>query len=325
MPGKKILLILVACIIAVGGIYLSSKHPATQTYTAKIKASPQVLVSDAIKADADKDTDGDGLKDWEEILWKMNPLSGDTDKDGVSDVKEVELQKISKNSEVIYKNTQKTATKITENLTQTDTFARDFFTTYAEYKKSGVPIIGNTEQQQQIVNSILNKSAIEDKIKQFTLANIKINDNDSEESIKQYGNTLGTILINNSPKKEELENEFVIFSKAIQNQNAKELEKLDIIIKSYKNIITEFSTVAVPKSAAQTHLNLLNTLNAVLASDQGMRIYFDDPIGGLSGYVYYKKRVGDLHKALADTVSYFNEKNVVFGEEEGGFVLVHSI
>ena len=36
-----------------------------------------------------KDTDQDGLKDWEEALWKTNPKNPDTDGDGTSDGEEV--------------------------------------------------------------------------------------------------------------------------------------------------------------------------------------------------------------------------------------------
>ena len=39
----------------------------------------------------DKDTDGDGLKDWEELLWKTDPNKMDTDGDGTPDGEEINL------------------------------------------------------------------------------------------------------------------------------------------------------------------------------------------------------------------------------------------
>ena len=41
----------------------------------------------------EKDSDNDGLKDWEEVLWKTDPNNPDSDKDGVSDGEEIKINR----------------------------------------------------------------------------------------------------------------------------------------------------------------------------------------------------------------------------------------
>ena len=48
----------------------------------------------------DVDTDGDGLKDWEELLWKTDSNKIDTDGDGTNDNEEISLNKKSVESKV---------------------------------------------------------------------------------------------------------------------------------------------------------------------------------------------------------------------------------
>src|SRR2546423_718695 len=90
MPSKKVIYTFVACLIALGGIGFSINY----------KPSPKKIISNSnnlIAANTvgieqnllDKDSDNDGLKDWEETLWKTDPHNPDTDGDGTPDGQEV--------------------------------------------------------------------------------------------------------------------------------------------------------------------------------------------------------------------------------------------
>ena len=62
------------------------KSPSTRSVTAQQtveKTDPALL------AEVSRDTDSDGLKDWEEVLWKTAPQNADSDGDGMPDGAEV--------------------------------------------------------------------------------------------------------------------------------------------------------------------------------------------------------------------------------------------
>lgn len=66
--------------------------------TAELANSPSTPLSTVVKKDdplsiAQKDTDGDGLKDWEEIIIRTDPHNPDTDGDGIPDGQEIEQQR----------------------------------------------------------------------------------------------------------------------------------------------------------------------------------------------------------------------------------------
>ena len=84
--SKRILSSVLLAIILVGGAWVLSRGE-----TLKIDN-----IGEAKKANyaiGDIDTDNDGLKDWEERLWKTSINNPDTDGDGTNDGAEVVLER----------------------------------------------------------------------------------------------------------------------------------------------------------------------------------------------------------------------------------------
>ncbi|MEK7081086.1 MAG: thrombospondin type 3 repeat-containing protein, partial [Patescibacteria group bacterium] len=79
-----------------------------------------------------KDTDGDGIPDWEESLWGTDPTKKETTP-GISDSVAIEKLKIQQEiSGQINGTNQKP-----ENITQTDQFSRDLFATVVMLNQNG--------------------------------------------------------------------------------------------------------------------------------------------------------------------------------------------
>ena len=78
-----------------------------------------------------KDTDLDGVLDWEEGLWGTDPAKKDTNGDGITDNVEI------KNLKVAQGKTTETTEDIA-NLTQTDKFSRELFSTVVALNQAGI-------------------------------------------------------------------------------------------------------------------------------------------------------------------------------------------
>ena len=84
-PSKKLVLIFVGSVfIVIGFAYATFNLTRKETYVATTLEA--TTTNSALLA---KDGDSDGLKDWEEQLWKTDPYNPDTDGDGLNDGEEV--------------------------------------------------------------------------------------------------------------------------------------------------------------------------------------------------------------------------------------------
>ncbi|KKT19005.1 MAG: Thrombospondin type 3 repeat superfamily protein [Parcubacteria group bacterium GW2011_GWB1_43_8] len=93
LPNKKILFLLFfILLIFVGWFYFSDYKNKQAEYVAYKEKSPLVVAMDQT-SQLDKDSDGDGLKDWEELLWKTDSNKADTDGDGTNDNEEITLNR----------------------------------------------------------------------------------------------------------------------------------------------------------------------------------------------------------------------------------------
>lgn len=90
MPSKKIL-IAIGILVVVGIIYFAGPHLISfiQTIRGKIALSgkpPEPLIATTAAPDTfSRDTDGDGIPDWQENLFGLNPNKADSNGDGTPD------------------------------------------------------------------------------------------------------------------------------------------------------------------------------------------------------------------------------------------------
>jgi hypothetical protein len=327
LPSKKIFLIFIACAITTTGLYLISKtknRTIVKEESNTIESTPEIIVNENIKNTSTIDTDGDGLFDWEEVLWGTDPLKKDTNGNGIDDFKEVETKKLQNQEKVVKVIEQKNTTAQPENLTVTDTLAREFFAQYINHKQTGIPM--TPEYTQKIVDNFLQKATKKQNLAKFSSRNLKnIIENDTKEDVYNYGNNFWNIMLENTPKNIVMRNEYEILLTAIASSKEDELKKLDPIVFGYENTIKALLDMPVPRSAVEKHLDIINNANSILATIEDMRVYFTDPVRGLNAIVYYKDMVPGLKQSLEKLAAYLKEKNVEYLENEGGYSLIRSI
>lgn len=241
------------------------------------------------------DTDGDGIADWEEALWG-------TDKN-----KKVTFNNMSDST---YIENKKKELKIEQNatvdatkLTETEKFAREFFSSYSAMKSSG-QIDDNTINNfssslgQKIVNPNL--------IDRYKETDIKISMSDDSTSKFKYYNDIKT-LFKKYQEEAGLGNELSIISNGLASQSANgginnpnQYDELISIANGYQDFSKKIMEINVPQSLTSYHLQIANNSNNTGISVLNMAKIITDPIVGLSGLAQYQKYSEDLIKAVED-------------------------
>jgi hypothetical protein len=333
LPSKKFSLILLSIIIALGiiGLFIffqKTKNNNSLTITnEKTEAKMQEFIV--------LDSDNDGLKDWEEALWKTDPKKIDSDNDGTTDGDEVKLNRnpLVKNTakegqvpsdqadmEIIAAN--KKADEEFAKLSETDKLSRTFFSQYLASKSAGGADLSETNKQ-IILDTAIDMTETT-SIKKYYSSDIKITNDFSTTSIKNYGNNLGQAFFTGTAV-EKVYNEMETLMKASDTNDEKVLADLDPIIESYNNTIAKMLLISVPQEIVYTHLNLLNDLLSLKTSLEEMKKLFSDPVLAIGGIDRYQTAVINLKKDLPAIKNYFINKKISFTNNEYGYILLNII
>ena len=233
-----------------------------------------------------KDSDNDGVFDWEEALWgtdKNNPMTFD----GITDKAYIAGKKRELNVD---------QNKDEEGLTETEKFSREFFASYVAMKEAGTldaSAINNFSSAlgQKIVNP--------DLIDQYSLKDLKTNTDNTLASKTKYYQSVKKLF--DKYKTQGIGDELNIVDNQITSSaNTKNQDKLTPIAKAYQDFASDVLNVTVPSDLQNEHLKIINSANNTGISILGMTKVINDPIVGLSGLSQYQKYSDDLITAVGD-------------------------
>lgn len=229
-----------------------------------------------------KDSNGDGVKDWEESFIQNNITLSSTTDEG----------------------------PYTTPNTLTGKFSEAFLKDYLEGK-----IKGNTiTDKNALVGSAI--AAVEKNTQStiHTTAELTVVPT-TKESLRTYGNTLATIIQKRSIKNE---NEMVILKRALATENQQELKKLIPIQEVYTQILDDSRTISVPSELARSHVALLNACEALILDIRTMQVAFTDPLYALARYSHYKEDALSLFNALQGIHTTLDTEGVMYSKDEAG-------
>lgn len=273
----------------------------------------------------DKDSDNDGLKDWEETLWKTDPNNPDTDGDGTLDGDEINQGRnpLKPGPDDLYSKNysfaaDKTNSNSAEQLSVTAKLSRDFLSQYLAAKAlNGGKLDESTKEN--LINSFSSNIDLSISSRIHNLSDFKISSDNSKEAIRNYGNQLGAIIKKYSEPAPEME--LIVFKRAIESNDQAELKKLDKNINAYDNMTKEFVNLTIPSSAQEIHLNLVNSFAYIKEIISNLQNFFQDPVGSLAALKQYQ----DASKTMSDTLTsidnYFRDNGVFFGKDDPGYII----
>ena len=290
LPSKKFLIILGICLVLIGATILLFKPSKKENFTGLNTTSSTALALEnpTLAELVQKDTDSDGIADWEESLWGTDKNKKATF-DNVPDLQYIENKKKDLKVEQIQNN---------KNLSETDKCARQFFTAYTAMKASG-QVTGDAINE---FSSALGQKIVDPTIVDKFYANsVKTSVDNTVETRKKYYAEVKKIY--EQYQKNGIGNELNIVSTGLANYSGSgnaSYDELNVIADAYQSFANKIIGLAVPESLADYHLRIANSAYNTGVAVRNMTKIINDSIIGLSGLSQYQKYSDELIKAVAD-------------------------
>ena len=251
-------------------------------------AYDNLTVSDLVN----KDTDGDGILDWEEGLYGLDSTKKETtpgipDSSVINKLKKDQLGSVDAT-------TTNGGKGDTENLTQTEKFSRELFATVAAASQNGT-------MDQATVDTL--SAGLAEKIKNpavrkvFLISDIKEISDDRPQAFSDYNNDLDNIYTKYSMNNNVLD----ILQKFVadgENVDVNALLELDPIIQQLDKIVDALAKMSVPQSISELHLNLLNAFERIVENIKDMRLFSTDAILSIGAINKYEENADALVSAM---------------------------
>jgi len=299
LPSKKFIKtmsIILALVIIIFIIFFMSSNG--QLFTTKssntIKVEPQSF-SNLIQ----DDTDSDNVANWEEALWGTDKNKKMTFGD-MPDATYIENKK---------KELKIEGSINEKGLTETDKFARDFFSSYGALKSSGEV---DTTTINNFSNALGQKIVDPNLIDSYSEKDILINNDDSNASKLKYYESIQKLFKNYQPI--GIGDELSIISEQLSSRSTDNTTdsvqdtKLSAIANAYKDFAKKVAETSVPKSLVQYHLQIANSSNNTGISVTNLGKISSDPIVGLSGLSQYQKYSDALVKSVGDLETFLSKQ-----------------
>lgn len=278
LPRLKIILIILTVLIAGGLFFWRGK-------SIKIIGKNSYL-SSSLLINRDKDSDNDGLKDWEEAIYGTDKNNPDTDGDGANDKEEI----VSGRDPLKKGPDDKLGPAVVSNSNSkidlsnlTDVFSKSIFDaiadgrtpTLADIEAGVTPTFdfkNNSFLQASLTNLLKSLAPPQEKI-------ITIKSN--RQTMGKYANEAIKVL----ESSDELESDKIIIA-AFQNQD---FQGLDKAIESYKTIYDEFKKLETPTDLQQFQGDSLAMLYQTRELLILIRRIKEDPLKALMAWQLYVK------------------------------------
>ena len=248
-----------------------------------------------------KDGDGDGIIDWQESLYGLDPTKKET-APGVPDITAIEKLKAVSGGD---SKTVGTGKEKEENLTQTDKFSRELFSTMVALNQNGAIDQETIDKlsaslAEQIQNPVIRKV--------FLISDIKVVKDNSDQAIINYLKTFDDIhkkYPDLSYSTLDVLQEFMVNENDV---NVKALTKLGPIIEQNNKIISALTKMDVPQSMSTAHLDIINSLERLGENAVDIQFFDTDPIMALGSISQYENNVAQLETSLNNLTNIVRQK-----------------
>jgi hypothetical protein len=191
------------------------------------------------------------------------------------------------------------ATQKNESLTAVDALGRNFFTQYAELRRSGLTTDPQTvsDAMGQVASQTIGGLS---GPKVYSLKDIIVGGNGTA-AVSSYGSAVMAVFKNYMPQ----QNEAVIAQQAFDDNDMNELAEIDPIISDYKDMVSLLIRIPVPRPLAQYHVDLINGVSIALYNAESFRHMDTDPLRGLAAVSLEVIGLQNISSALSSIQNYF--------------------
>lgn len=304
---------------------------ASKSDTAILSISRPAAENKELLETLKKDSDGDRLQDWEEILWKTNPKLPDTDGDGTHDNDEIrsgrDPLRPSPNDELAILNKDLFAVSSTSPDNTTDSsltmenIARNFAVSYFRKKLTGaeteeldVSLLANAVAAEMQTAVSKNTLTIPDKFSEKDFSTRA----SFAADIKSYANAVGDSIRQHLLSAEKSER--VIMKEAFEGQDESRLQSLSENSEAYEQMALSMIHILAPTELLGAHAAMANSFWRTGVALDMIANTATDPLQGFLAVEKYNEEATKSVDPLKELIYAIKSKNIVFLDSDSGAV-----
>jgi len=297
LPSSHFVTIVVGVAILIGvvfGIRAIVRHFQKKQFVIKTGLETNIKVGDLLTIDSDND----GVSDWEESLWGLDPKKSDTNDDGVSDGTEVQAKKAE-----LKASTEPTTG--TEELNETARLARDLFTTITALSQNGLLTDSSIINIAGTLGDQITTKDIPDVFSQKDLTIVPT----SKNSIQVYQKSLAKVILKYPTDK--IGTELEVIAEIFNTNDMSKLADLKEIADQYESLSNDLHILSVPADLADKHTTIINTAHRLSVSLTDISKTFENPVASLGGFITYTKESVVFMNTLESVNTYFQKNGIL--------------
>lgn len=286
LPSKKfvaIILIIIVFIVlffAIKGVISLFKNKKS------IKTNGEITTM-VIGDIGQKDSNFNGIADWEEYLWGLDPYkNGPENKEFISSKKRA----LTQSGDILPIDDSKT---ITDN----ELLSQQFFATIISLQQTG----DLNEESMNSVSEALGKNIEATPIPDIYTSNMLTIKNDSTLANTTYRDALGKLITKYVDA--DIGSELTFIVQGLGNKDPQALYAAVTVAEAYQSFGKEFIKIPVPKSLSAIHLSAANNYEKTGQSIKDLAQILSDPIIGMRAIISYKQ----YNDALASDLEKISE------------------
>jgi len=239
-----------------------------------------------LKAIATKDSDTDGLPDWEEALYGTDPHNPDSFKLGMTDGEAVAKGLIV--PKAIADIPIATSTPNTSDNTLTDAFTQNFFTLYLAEKQANGGNDLTSDQASALADQVMNQlsQTIAPTADFKTMADIEVSGT-GPDALRAFAIAAEAVLKSNTSDATMSEIEY--FQSAVENDDTTALTHLTSLATAYRKSAVGLSVLPVPEELAADDLAIMNAIMRLSEIDNDFARVTIDPLAAMLALQQYRQ------------------------------------
>lgn len=292
LPSRKFTTsLLTIVVILVSAILIKSLFSVIKKALVKSsseKKEVSVTVGDLIQ----KDSNNNGIPDWEEQIWGLDPTkNGPENKTFILSKKKI----LTDSGEIV-------AEDINRQTSDNEVLSRQLLATILALSENGEINDETISSISESIGSQISMPNIPDRYNENDL-NIVIS---NEDTISDYA--VNILILDKLYEDYDLGKEMILISQGIANQDALPLMSARTIASSYRLLSEIMLEIEVPSTLHKEHLKILNGYDKLALSIEGLSTSIVNPADGLQSILVYTKITEEISSTMEKLLEIFSSQ-----------------
>lgn len=262
------------------------------------------------------DTDGDGLKDWEEVLWGTDPLKPISNPQKIADA---EFVKVKIEKEGVNASTKESFTIQalgTKDADASVALGKDMFAEYVSLKKTGE---ATPEKLNELAFRLAENTALPVE-KKYTASQVKTFPDTDKDFARVYANNVAGLKLK---YQNMFQQKAAGSSGGVKDENVSQYSSIFSYSSTlYTNFAEEIMKLSVPKGLVSAHIDLANSLVQNADATRNMSLIDSDPTRSIAGIQAHNDADAREESALITMSRFFTTNGIIFTTDEPAFSII---